>query len=111
MQRLNMWQRLGIVLSVLWILVAVPATYFLKAEEASDFAGAHYSYCIQHRGDIETPQRSCEGAFLTNYGIIMEYVWLEAAFYAVIPILLGWLLAYVGLRTFRWVLAGQEIKR
>jgi multisubunit Na+/H+ antiporter MnhB subunit len=105
MRRLNLWQRLGIVLSVLW---ALGAGFYLRSHhmnQAKEFAHTMYAFCLQ-----STPKPGdCFEKFSDN--LRSRDTWLDVgdiAALAFIPIPLAWPLIYIVLWVTRWVLVGRN---
>lgn len=114
MRRLNMWYRLGIVLTVLW-LIAAPLTFAarennnwdgmltawrelclsnVKAGPGEKFAEGHKRCWDEWQADLKTDR----GPVLQNA------FWASAALAA-----LAWALVLIAVYTVRWVLAGRRI--
>lgn len=107
MKRLNMWQRLGIVLSVLWVLGAGAYQWRKTARAGSEYALASVHLC--ERLAKPGAPANCWDEWMPSYKLITEYVWWEMAARAFIPLILAWLFAYLTLWTVRWVLAGRRV--
>lgn len=95
MKRLNGWQRLGVVLSVLWVVVGVPVLRttnesFARHEQTKSFVSCH--------GSLEF----CESASDLTYHIYADPVgWDTLLGQAFVPIVLAWL----GLYFLKWIVA------
>ena len=95
--RLNGWQRIGIVLSVVWIIVGSYLAYgTIEAqlglqEICADYPEANLGFCstssVQRRGSP-------------------TILWIEAGISILAPILIAWLMAYALIYLARWIRAG-----
>lgn len=102
--RLNMWQRAGVVASVLW---AVGAGFYMRAEvvrDAVSVGSLAYESCTQagRAGCFRETDLATQAAMGGAYG------WASIAAVALGPVLLAWLLVYVTIWTARWVWAGRR---
>lgn len=105
--KLNFWQRLGVVASVLWLLGAGLYSLEKTADEAQALAQSASNLCLE----ISDPKVDCSKEFLEALHAYDSSYWPNAAVAAVLPIPFAWLLAYVVLWTSRWVLAGRHRER
>jgi hypothetical protein len=111
-RRLNGWQRIGIVLSVLWAIIAA----FHEMEEINRrydaaFSSAFspvYQRCrdIQDRNNLPADGEACkEEAARATAGVQMESGW-NIAIAALVPIPVFWLIAYALVGLVRWIRRG-----
>jgi hypothetical protein len=117
--RLNGWQRIGVVASVLW---AVAGAWYeidsIKKRESAEItrrAEAAFNVCREAKRDPvlqpETLKRDCTQELTSAYFKATEAVsghesrWKILAV-AALPIPLGWLLAYALIAIGRWIAAG-----
>lgn len=101
------WRRIGIVLSVLW-LIGIPI-YWLATyrSDASEFFKAAYNLC--QKGSVLPPNgQSCLDYAAEISGPLRQFErpLTEAAVFAIGTILLAWLVAYVFAKVARWIRAG-----
>jgi hypothetical protein len=103
--RLNGWQRIGVVLSVIWIVAGGLWTRSVLIESQGEFARTRYRMClanhsVQPDGSIpaDTDWKQCDRQFdadwkrdVTNHGDGVNG--LNAAF-TLAPLLVAWLLVY-----------------
>ena len=100
---LNMWQRLGVVASVIWAIGAYSVAYTRQSAQALDLAwfpcnGGDWTRAAPpHCGDAE-------------YALLMNDAWAGSLFVAVAPVFAVWLLAYMVIWVARWVWAGRRQK-
>jgi hypothetical protein len=93
--RLNGWQRIGIVLSVLWMPVG--------AVLGAIVAVAPYLTCIRHpQNEIDW----CDTVY--QYTFTAEHLLSASALFAFAPIPIAWLFVYVAIWTLRWVWRGFQ---
>jgi hypothetical protein len=103
--RLNVWHRLGIVVSVLWFLGGGLYQRTRDTKAAADAMGSYYRLCTaaNPNGDFAKCMDHATDAYKGTLA-----GWDNALFVAIAPVILGWLLAYVVVWTTRWVLAGRR---
>src|SRR5579871_2141603 len=96
--RLNMWQRLGLVASVIWPIYAYFSDMGRQTKGLGELA---FGPCVR----AGNPDITCGQS-------LYETLWREAMWNSVLaallPIPLIWLLAYVVIWTLRWIWAGRE---
>lgn len=103
---LSRWQRLGIVLSVLWILGAAWIERSSQIAAARDTWQIVYARCIS-----ETPagkSDNCTDTMEKTYQVLYAPHWENVAYMAFGPVVLAWLLAWITRATLRWVMAGRK---
>src|SRR6266446_7650316 len=111
--RLNGWQRIGLVLSIAWVL----AGGFWGNKIALDEAGARISSQLDHcvaqnklrygeYGPYDQVWTPCWNEFRANFMRNAEGHWVGAALFALVPLPIAWLLAYALLYLVRWIRAG-----
>lgn len=105
MNRLNRWQRLGIVLSVLWALGAAFVERDKQIESGNRHAQLMYKFCLDNP---TKNHEACSTEFRQNVVEGFEPSWGNVAFVALAPILLAWILLWAVIKTFRWVMAGSK---
>ncbi len=103
--QLNMWQRLGVVASVLWVGLSLVWDHHIYEKLSSD--------------SLDVAIRACET--LNNINAAECYVRdlvefrkpgvfrVEFLLNAIVPIASGWALAYLLIWIARWVLAGRKV--
>ena len=113
MRKLNMWQRLGIVLSLLWIIGGGLWQRTSDVSQASSMMQSQYQPCSETASQLiygtDAANEKCMSEALKTFNIYLEDSWAKVVFFAIAPVLLAWLLAYAFLWTARWVLAGRRI--
>lgn len=98
--RLNGWQRVGIVLSVVWVIVG--GTWGWR--HANDQTDANFRVCIaaiQTASDLQSCRETRFRALATKGN--------SAAFVALAPILVVWLLVYALVALVRWIRRGKVL--
>jgi hypothetical protein len=94
--RLNDWQRLGVVLSVVWVVGAAIHTHNADVERAEDFAKLSYKVCtdarlLAHDSDLSNCIRKRAESLQTS----MSGSNANVAIVALVPIPFGWLAAFI----------------
>jgi hypothetical protein len=118
--KLNGWQRIGLLISVGWVVAATVYDRDDKALSAWRAVTAEHQSCIDNsaiRSDASDTEflrewgevwSICKKQKETQYKKLTEGQWDETAAFALLPVPLGWLIAYVAIWLFRWVKAGFE---
>ena len=103
--RLNGWQRIGIVASVIW---AIGAPIYMDSAAERD-ADEKFSWVHGSCRDVPSNDRDqCYQRASRAYDSVPRYHFTSAngAFVALAPIPFGWLLAYAVAYLARWIQAG-----
>jgi hypothetical protein len=103
--RLNGWQRIGIVASVIWAIGAPIYLDHAAQQEATEAFGRDYRACRDvPSNDPDQCFQRASGAYdtVTRYPLLSA----NAAVAALVPIGLGWLLTYALIALVRWIRAG-----
>ena len=111
MAKLNGWQRIGIIASVVWILGGGMGTYFSELDSASRFIASDHVSCDAslwgETGDArDKGYKECNQQAGDAFAVALSNARLEAALVALIPVPLGWGVAYLSLSLVRWVRRG-----
>lgn len=88
--RLNGWQRIGIVLSVVWALVG----YFLANAYYSDMAAGYARFSTI--SCFSTPQINIRECYIISEMecLVAAGIWDNAVTASLVPVLLAWLIVY-----------------
>ena len=98
--RVNRWQRVGVVLSVLWAIGAFIYVRSAQVKNADSLFQMEFSACLNERmGNIA----ACSNKTSLQNAMDVTAYWPDVAFFAFAPVIVGWLVAFVTLKTFRWV--------
>jgi hypothetical protein len=100
--RLSGWQRIGIVLTVIWILVGGFWGNNIGIHEG-DWAGNSLSICYETHPDDWT---GCRSKFDRDFIQAVKYHWYDAAIFAFVPIPIGRLGVYGLIALTQWVRRG-----
>ena len=114
MRKLNMWQRLGIVLSVLWIVGGAIWQRTSDTNRAEEMAQVSYLPCSERASQLPlgadtAANEKCMSKAIKDWNLWLEGSWENVASFALGPVILGWLIAYLVLWVARWVLGGRKI--
>jgi hypothetical protein len=107
--RLNGWQRIEVVLSILWTIGAAIYVRSTQVENANSLFQMEYNACVNHNQQ-STTIKSCLDKVSFQNAIDVTANWLDVAFFAFAPVIAGWLIAYIALKTFLWVKVGFSKK-
>lgn len=112
MHSLNLWHRLGIVTSLLWIAGA--GTWQRNTDEQTANALSFSTYLDCKDRPLPKPTQGsgsvankCANDMQKAHDLVMDDSWSRVTNIAIVPIFLGWLLAYLVLWVAKWVLAGR----
>lgn len=105
--RLSRWQRWGVLLSILWLLGAGVHQRNQDVEAADGYASFARRVCAEGKAvERVTDLRSCDEAVAGNRASWLTHSWGNVAATALIPIPVGWLLAFILLHAGRAEVAG-----
>jgi hypothetical protein len=103
MKRLNGWQRIGIVLSTLWLPVGWIWGNKIGMSQG-DYLIDAYSLCVNTMTVQE--MRDCKLTFDQNYPLAIQYHWWYTVTLALVPIISAWPFAYLVRFIVRWIRRG-----
>jgi hypothetical protein len=106
MPKLNGWQRIGVVASVVWILGAGFYTLDAVQESDSKTAVAAALECESHIPQGITTLAECDKRMTDYEAETYSGEWADAAIVAFVPVPLAWGLAYLTLFLTRWIKRG-----
>jgi hypothetical protein len=101
--RLNGWQRMGIVASVVWAIGGGLWGNDIAIRDGTALAKLKYSICLDqpnYNGAV------CSQTFDKEYAKGVEGHWYAAALSAFVPIPIAWLIVYGLVALVRWIGAG-----
>ena len=107
---LNGWQRIGVIVSILWFFIGGFWGNDLAIHEGTDWVVSSYGTCLKLSDDTSLKHAptwdQCKATFDKDFAAGVKGHWWGALFFAVVPIILGWSLAYGFIALFRWVRRG-----
>lgn len=103
--QINGWQRVGVVLSVLWAIGAAIYIRNIQVENADSLFQMEYSECLS-----EKIGSGCIDKVSLQNAMDVTANWSDVTFFAFAPVIAGWLMAYIALKTFRWIKVGFQKK-
>jgi hypothetical protein len=118
MERLNGWQRIGVVLSILWFFVGGFLGNQEAIREGADPAIAIYGMCMDAahgrennnpKYDVAAALDECGREFIKNDTAWTADHWYVALFVGLVPIPLAWLLVWGLISLYRWMGAGFRL--
>ena len=114
MSQLNGWQRIGIVLSVLWFVGVIAKTAY-ESYEAASFNAYILECCKEERAKSPQTEKSsgrlithCEAADVCAQGIKRSTTPQSLPLLALLflPVAAGWAAAYISRWTTKWIRDG-----
>lgn len=103
MNRLNGWQRIGIIASVLWAIGGFFAMQVEVSDRAARFAEGMTAGCYQVKSAAQ-----CSADWSEHFQAVQRPGQLDVVLFALVPIPLGWGIAYLCLWLARWVRRGFQ---
>lgn len=101
--RINGWQRVGVVLSILWAIGAAIYVRSAQVQHADSLFQMKFSACLNEQSaNVE----ACSNKVSLQNAMDVTAYWPDVAFFAFAPVIAGWLVACIALRIFRWVKVG-----
>lgn len=105
--KLGGWQRIGVVLSIVWIIGAGIYQRNAELKRANESVSSLFAVCLKtdllNGGKRVT---NCLEETSKNRDIWLEGSWGNVALVAFLPVLLAWPAVFLFLGVFRWVKAG-----
>lgn len=110
MLKLNLWQRIGVVLSIVWLFGAGGYIFIERGQRADRVTERIRTECKRVPENISEYSSSfnCVQSKIVAYNKIIEDRIMEAIKLAILPIPVAWLVAYIILWTVRWVWRGKN---
>ena len=105
--RLNGWQRIGIVASVLWVISGGLWGNSVGLSQG-DYVAEAYKRCLAAHLGQSDDSAACSAEFKKDWPEAIKYHWHYAAAFAFIPIPLAWLAVWGLVSLVRWVRAGFD---
>jgi hypothetical protein len=101
--RVNGWQRLGIIISLIWIPCAYVYTLNTMDENDSNFAVHVLRACEDNAEHGSGSQEACDNDYHLSTDLYFREDRKVAAVVALVPVPCAWLLVYVVIYLFKWV--------
>ena len=102
--KLNRWQRIGVVFAILWALGAAWYERNSEMERGRHFLDLSFQAC---REIEKSTSETCLAERSKDYELWMKPNWGNLGFIAFVPIILGWILAFIIIRVYQWIKAGE----
>lgn len=102
MQKLKKWHRLGIVLSIVWLLYSIVKSRNAEIESAKKFNQLTFDLCNESH-----PIAFCVDQNSKNYELLLKPNWIDILMSAFIPLIATWLVIYLFLYTYKWIMKGK----
>jgi hypothetical protein len=101
---LNGWQRVGVVLSVLWFFIAGISQRSYDVNKAYEFAHGSSSICYESHKDGNSD--NCRQRFSEDYRLMLDGSWGNVIFMAIVPIPIFWGIVILIIKVYRWIKKG-----
>jgi hypothetical protein len=101
--RLNGWQRIGLALSVLWVLGSAGWLWYQENDLALYQAGEEKRWCISIHADLT----ACATPFDEYHRAAVKDFWEWIPYLALIPVVVAWVFGYV----VAWIRAGFTARK
>lgn len=108
--QLNRLQRIGVVISLLWILGSVIYLRLFQVEQANSAFKFSLSACYTST-QTDQDRTACVEEAENSYGELLSldaYKLGEIALGSFVPVIAGWLLIFLSIRIVRWVNTGKK---
>lgn len=103
---LNGWQRVGVVLSVLWFFAAGFSARIHDVDKAYDFAHNSSNICYEIQRNNTGNSDDCSKRFSDDYKLMLEGSWGSSLAIATIPVPIFWGIVILIIRVYRWIKKG-----
>lgn len=110
LKRLNGVQRIGVVLSAIWVLIGFFYGRSMQIENAKSVMANHMRLCSSQASVNLEKCLDESGSIWVDHIQIRGPQMLELALIAFLPVVLGWLVGWVAVMIYRWVRAGFKPK-
>jgi len=87
------WKRVGVVLSVVWLLAG---GYWANSRDLhkGDFAVRQFTLCMANSRSPDNASGTCLDQFDRDYAHAIRHHWRDALIVGIVPIPVAWLLVY-----------------
>ena len=106
--KLNGWQRIGIIISLLWFISAYEYQTSEISDKAVKTAGTMMRMCLDSTNNYKV--EDCFKEYNKYYLMESKYMYGNGLFMGIAPIPLAWLFVYLAIKVFAWVRQGFKIK-
>src|ERR1022692_1713992 len=109
--QLGGWQRVGIVLSVVWVFGGTISYHVYEVAALDSRSMSSFKLCYEAKTqganyDGAAALKICGQRSDETRAIDFKAIWADDLVVALVPMPLGWLFAYIGVLVFRWVKRG-----
>lgn len=105
--RLGFWHRLGIVLSIVWIVGASYYHHKAYRGEGREIADLNFESCMEAKIAAQDYTRVCGETYLKEIREFGAYNPTELAIRVITPLIAAWIVAYLVYFAGRWVWRGR----
>jgi hypothetical protein len=111
--KINGWQRIGILASVVWMVGAFFYTITQEQRVLGQLNAELHASCFEsaNRHDDKAAWQACEDSSVRQMMSDLKQERVEAATVALVPVPLAWGFAYLALFLMRWVKRGFAVRK
>lgn len=102
--RLKRWHRLGVVLSIFWVLYSAGATRNQQLQFVETSASINMQTCTDEGKPIET----CLKVSSDKYKELLPVNWEQIAADAFVPLILVWMTVFIFIGCYKWIMGKPE---
>jgi len=110
MHRFTKWQKVGLLLSIIWIVAAMYIQYSESIDAASMIAKLKFDTCVSDSGEIaNNSSGNCSQLKQQEYDLFMQSAWTNASVVAFLPLPIFWLYGLIFLTIVRCFRTGSRV--
>ncbi len=106
MKKLNGWQRIGVILSILWVVWAAIHTRNEQVDHARKMLELNSTLCAS------MTHLECLGISHAKYTAdlaVDAFKFMEILIYALAPMIFSWLFVWLAIVIYRWIRVGFQV--
>lgn len=102
MHRLKKWHRLGIVISIIFIIYSMATGRKAEIKSANELMQIQYNFCTS-----SNPVKYCLDQQNANYERLFAPDWINLFLFAALQILIAWILVLIIIYSYKWIMKGR----
>jgi hypothetical protein len=108
MATMRNWQKIGLLLSIFWIIGSLYLQYTSTQETAQSISKFSYETCLRTNGEVQTFSNICEEERGKSYKSMMASVWTNASIVAFLPLPFFWIYGIILITLARCIFIGSK---